>query len=550
MTAGFMRAYPVLRARPNGAAPCPPRARGARCARFPARSPSLQPHPTFAARFDPQTRPGRALALLIVVATALRVAFALGLGLGIDEAYTVATARVFQWSYFDHPGIAWWLASLAAHVFHSEAPLAVRAPFIALAALSTWLMYVLAARAFGKPAGFYAALLFSLAPALGVTDGSFVLPDGPLVAALLAGAICLLRATAVGEPRAGLWWLAAGACAGLALMSKYHGVFLLAGAGLFLLTSRAQWRWLASPWPYAGALVAAAMCAPIIVWNAEHGWASFAFQGGRASALRLRPWLPLLVIAGQALFLTPWIFAPLVARAWAAVRRGPKHDPAWLLLCLAAGPILLFTLLPAFTGNRGHFHWAMPGYLMLFPLLGEAVARRLAAGAAGVRRWLMFTSAATPVLIALVIVIAVLPWPGLPFAKPGQKTDPLIETLAWTNLREAFAQAGLLGRPGLFVAAGRWHEAGRIDYALGGALPVACVCGDPRGYGQKAPLRPFAGEDALIVVPAARRGEVEKEFGPFFSDIAPWREVSIDHGGRRVYDLAVFTAHAFTLPQP
>jgi hypothetical protein len=494
------------------------------------------------------TDPARAVAVLIIVSTVLRIVFALALGLGIDEAYTVATARVFQWSYLDHPPVAWWMASAAAQFFHSEAALAVRAPFIALFALSTWLMYRLAALAFDKRAGFYAALLFNLAPALGVTDGTFVLPDGPLVAAMLGGAICLMRATAPDEPRTWGWWLAAGVCAGMALLSKYHGIFLLAGAGLFVVTTRRQWRWLASPWPYAGALIAALMFTPVIVWNAENNWASFAFQGGRAAALRIRPWLPFLVLGGQALFLTPWIWAPLVARAWNAVRRGPAEERAWLLVCLASGPILAFTLLPGITGNRGLFHWAMPGYLMLLPLLGEAVARRLAAGDAHARGWLKFTSLATPILLGLVIAIAWLPWPGLPFTKPGQNTDPLIETLEWKNLRGAFVEAGFVDRPDLFVTAGRWHEAGRIDYALRGALPVTCVCDDPRGYATKAPLAQFIGKDALIVVPVARRDQVEADFGRFFASVAPWRDVSVEHGGRSSFELAVFMARGFVLP--
>ncbi len=506
--------------------------------------------PRFFARALRPADPGRAIAALILVATALRIVFALALGLGIDEAYTVATARVVQWSYFDHPPLAWWMASGATHLFHSEAAVAVRAPFIALFALSTWLMYRLASLPFGPMAGFYAALLFNLAPALGVSDGTFVLPDGPLVAAMLAGAIALMRATDPHERRAGRWWIVAGVCAGFALLSKYHGIFLLAGTGLFVLTSRQQWRWLASPWPYVGALLAAAMFAPVIVWNAQHDWASFAFQGGRASALRFRPWLPFLVLAGQALFLTPWIFAPLAARAWGALSRGPGEQRAWLLLCLASGPIVAFTLLPALTGNRGLFHWAMPGWLMLFPLLGEAVARRLAAQEPRISRWLTFTSAATPALLALVIAVALLPWPGLPFARPGQNTDPLVETLEWNNLRSALAEADMLGRADLFVAAGRWHEAGRIDYALRSALPVACVCDDPRGYMMKQPLGALVGKDALIVVPAARRAEVLADFGRFFADIAPWRDISVDHGGRPSFDLAIFRARTFTLSAP
>ena len=43
--------------------------------------------------------------------------------------------------------------------------------------------------------------------------------------------------------------------------------------------SRRRWRWL--------------VFSPVLIWNATHGWASFAFQGDRAVGLRFRPLLPM-----------------------------------------------------------------------------------------------------------------------------------------------------------------------------------------------------------------------------------------------------------------
>src|SRR5215468_8917570 len=85
--------------------------------------------------------PAITIGALIVVTTALRLAFGASLGLGVDESYMVATGRVLSIGYFDHPPAAWWLSLGAAHLFGTEAALVVRLPFIALFALSTWLMY-------------------------------------------------------------------------------------------------------------------------------------------------------------------------------------------------------------------------------------------------------------------------------------------------------------------------------------------------------------------------------------------------------------------------
>ena len=44
-----------------------------------------------------------------------------------------------------------------------------------------------------------------------------------------------------------------------------------------------------------------------------------------------------------AAFLLPWIWAPLVVCGFAALRRGPADRERWLLVCLAAPPIIVFS---------------------------------------------------------------------------------------------------------------------------------------------------------------------------------------------------------------
>ena len=223
---------------------------------------------------------GGIVLLLILASTALRLAFGAALGLGVDESYMVASGRVLSLGYYDHPPAAWWLSWSAAHLFASEAPIVVRLPFIALFALSTWLMYRLGAAIADARAGLWAAVLLNLSPVFGVTTGTWVLPDGPLDCALLGAALCLVRAL---ERGALAWWLGAGFCAGLALLSKYSAALTMAGGVLYLLSSREHRHWLATPKPWLALLVALLMFAPVLAWNAAHGWASFAFQAGRAT---------------------------------------------------------------------------------------------------------------------------------------------------------------------------------------------------------------------------------------------------------------------------
>ena len=84
-------------------------------------------------------------------------------------------------------------------------------------------------------------------------------PDGPLMFFWLACVWCLahLFLSKGGASRSLRWWAAAGAMLGLGLLSKYTAVLLVAGAGLYVLTRRDQWRWLARPGPYVALAVAA-----------------------------------------------------------------------------------------------------------------------------------------------------------------------------------------------------------------------------------------------------------------------------------------------------
>ena len=298
----------------------------------------------------------------------LRLLFAASLGLGIDESYMVAAGRRLQLSYFDHPPIAWWLAWAAAHLLGSDRPIVVRLPFILLFALTTWLMYRVTAALFGARAGLWAAVLANLCPVIGVTAASWVLPDGPLFAALLGAALCLIAALPAAGMAAWGWWLGAGICAGLALSSKYSAGLTILGAVGFLLSERSGRGWLLRPHPYVAGLAALVMFAPVLIWNAEHGWVSLLFQGGRAGG-RFNPFGPFVALAGGALFMLPWIWLPLMLCGYEAWRRGPADPGRWLLLCLAAPPIVFFTMVALW--SHVLFHWAAPGYL-----LAAAVARR------------------------------------------------------------------------------------------------------------------------------------------------------------------------------
>jgi Dolichyl-phosphate-mannose-protein mannosyltransferase len=496
---------------------------------------------------------------LIAIGLAVRAALAIPLGLGVDESYMVAVARRVSLSYFDHPPLAFWLAHGASVLLGSESHLVVRLPFVLLFAGTTWLMYQLGAQTFGPAAGWIAALLLNVSAVFGASTASWVLPDGPLMFALAASACCLVRVlfNPAEVHHAWRWWLAAGACAGLAALSKYQASLFLAGVLLFLVVRPTQRRWLRRPEPYVALLVTLVMFAPVLAWNASHGWVSIAFQLGRGGtpghvtiARRLAAFGQNIV--GQIVWILPWVWVTLAAGLLHGLRRRPPGDRAWFFACLALVPIALFSLV-SLGGQPGLPHWPASGYLFLYPLAGGAAAssrdssqRTPFTG----RSWIVGSTITFCVLLLVAAGAAISGWPARVAPSLFRRGDPTLEALDWGELRRGLDSLGVLRGSRTFVAGTSWVQSGKIAYALGPSVPVVCLSADPRGFASVYDQREFEGEDAVIVDRLPARHDVMARYGAYFGQLTPAGRIGIQRDGRTAFDVAVYVGRGFRGPYP
>ncbi|HEY1943345.1 MAG TPA: glycosyltransferase family 39 protein [Roseiarcus sp.] len=495
-----------------------------------------------ALRADISTRVALAL---IAAFTLARLALAWTFGQGFDESYTIVIARRLDLSYFDHPPLHQWIAHFAALAFGEG--VGTRLPFVALFAVTGWMLFALTRRLFDARAGLVALIALNLSLFFLASAGEWVLPDGPLLCAL-AGAALALAALMFGAPtRRSKWalWLVAGVCLGLAGLSKYSAALFVLGLLAFLVLSPRQRHWFSHPAPYVAALIAMALVTPVFIWNAQHGWVSFAFQGQRGAVGG--EWHPAQVVEmifGQFVYLGPWIFVPLAGALFAPGWPGLRDERRLFLTCLALPPIVIFTITPLW-GARGLPHWPMPGWFFAFPLLGawlcEPWAERF-----GVKRWTLGLSALTGLLAIVVVSQAATGWATRLFPLPPGTVDPTLEMLDWGALRET----PLIQAHPAFVVTTRWMEAGKIGLALGPNQPVLTFSSDPRGIAFLDDGSRYVGKDGVVVVPERRLNETFTTLWPYFERFDRPQIVTLLRDGADAIDVALIPAYGLTRAFP
>lgn len=483
--------------------------------------------------------PRGALWGLIAVSAALRLAWASSLGPGTDEAYHYLFAVHPAWSYFDHPPMLAVVESIGlALAGGSVSSLALRLGFIGLFAGSTWLMSRLTARFFGPWAGVFAALGLNLSAYHTAAAGAFALPDGPL---LFFWLLTLDRlAAAFDQPERKWPWVGVGLAWGCAMLSKYHAVFLPAGALLYIVLEPSARRTLLRPGPYLAAAIGAAVFSPVIAWNASHGWASFAFQGSRAvGKLGFRFDTLAAAIGGQAAYLFPWIWFALAVLLYQALRtfRSGASPSERFLVCQSVAPLAAFTAVACVRPVLPH--WTLVGYLALFPLLGRLWESRYREDPRKMGR-LLALAAAVPVLVTALLVAeyrtGALQRLGLP-----AKADPTVDMYGWEDVSAELKRRGLLDDPRNFLFSRSWFTSGHLAFATrDSGVPVLCYNHkDARSFAFWSRPEEWVGRDGILV--SVDQSNYEPAcYERFFERIEPLGQFEVGRSGGSIRQVRLF----------
>ncbi len=464
-------------------------------------------------------RPSFAVQCAAAVAAlfALRLFASAVLPLSADEAYYWLWSRHLAAGYFDHPPAVAWMIAAGTAVFGKTA-LGVRVVAVLSSLLATMALWRAAGLVYGEKAGPLAALFFNLT-LTAATVGMAATPDAPAMLAATAFFWALAEWT---RSRNGVWWLVAGAAAGLGLLSKYTGFFLGAGALLWLLAVPNLRREFRSPWPWAGAALALLLFSPNLFWNAGHGWQTFAFQFGRVGEGGLSwRYLPEL-IGAQAMLASPFLLV-LMGFGMAAKPADPKRFLA---------PALIWPALVYFCVHALHARVQGNWPCVLYPMAAAAAAGVfLSEGKSRLKAW--SARLAAPTALALLAAAYVQTLFGV---VPMGRKDPAARLLAVGMPKVAAHLATLKTANGAAaILTTDYATAAWMNFYLPAGTVVADI-GEEYRWPAGAPLA--AGTKPLLYVCEERSGkrnlDKSKDVAADFASVAPIARIDRTRDGSAV----------------
>jgi dolichol-phosphate mannosyltransferase len=471
---------------------------------------------------------------LIAYSLVLRLVYAGSVELMPEEAYYWNYSRHLDFGYLDHPPMVAWLIRLGTALF-GQSEFGVRAGALCCGAVTSIFVYKLARNLCGETSALAALLLAQALPYF-FLSGFLMTPDAPLAAAWAASLYFLERALIANRSRA--WWLA-GISLGLGMISKYTIAALVPVTMAFMLLDSQARHWWRRIDPYVAALLALLIFSPVLIWNAQHEWASFAFQTSRRLAEAHQFALHKL-IGSIIVLMTPTglLAAAGVLLAWPAGSEQPDASRRRRLFSLAI--LLPLSVFAAFSlRHEVKLDWTGALWTGALPAIGCAMIAA-DAKAGRLNRWLR--AAWMPTIVGMLLIYGaglhylVLGLPGLGYGKHIEVVPVGWRDLTAHIVETANDRRNTGGGEVLIVGMDRYAIASELAFYGGAHAPSGLEAANSHlfggmglMYGQWMP--PQAQEHRNLLLVAFSPGELEdksihaqvERLGPIEDDVL-WRD--------------------------
>jgi 4-amino-4-deoxy-L-arabinose transferase-like glycosyltransferase len=366
-----------------------------------------------------------ALAAVAAATAVLLAAFSGRYGYHRDELYYVVAGRHLDWGYDDQPPLVPALARLTDGLSGGSL-VALRLPTALVVAVTALLVGLLARELGGD------RWVQLLAATFWATSG-VALVSGHLLSTtpydiLCWTAIALLAARWV-RTRDDRLLLALGPVVGVGLLAKNLPLlFLAALAGAILISGPREL--LRRPALWIAAVVAAAIWAPNLWWQATHDWPQLTMTGAIQEDANYGGRIG--ILPAQFLIMSPPLALIWIPGLWRLLRN-PQARPyrflAWAFL-LVLGLVLV-------TGGREYY--PAGAYPALFAAGAAAAVGWVTRAAVGLRRALLLALVAVNAVTMTAIALPVFPVRWFPNTIQAAFNDDAAETIGWPELVDTVA---------------------------------------------------------------------------------------------------------------
>ena len=411
------------------------------------------------------------LGLLALIKLITHLLTASNYGYFRDELYYIAAGERLSLGYVDFPPFVALVTAFARATLGDSLPALRLLPALAGAAVVVLAGLMAQELGGGRFSQGLAALAVLVAPNF-LVFGTFLSMDAFDQLFQVSAAYVLIVILGRDRPRL---WLVFGALCGLGLLTKITMLFFGFAVLVALLVSPAR-RHLLTPWPWLGGLVALALLAPYLLWNAANGWPTIEFwraYGGKVDEASSLEFLLEQIVTMQPPALPLWLAGLCF---FLFTTRGRPYRPlGWIYLVLFA----------IFVVMNSRFYFLAPAYPALFAAGGVAAERFFESHG----RWRRILPAYAAVLaISGVVVAPITVLPALPVqtlagvtGAAGGDAGIEVETrevaelpqnfsdrFGWEGMAEDVARVHDRLPPGerseACVLAGNYGEAGAIDF--------------------------------------------------------------------------------------
>ncbi len=301
---------------------------------------------------------GHLLIFLFIIFCFVKFAIIKHVPLINDEAYTLTISRHFSLSYFDHPPLMMWI-SFFIHQFEIIEFYIFRIPHILFGIFTSYFLFKIGSIIYSKEIGIVSAILYFISPFFFLSGGFFIVPDASLNFSIAGATYIAIRLIFNNENNI-ILWSALGFLLSIAFLSKYQAY--LFGIALFFAFFIWRKNVLFTKNFNVSLLISFVGLVPVLLWNIENKFESFAFHGSRSSFIFDFSHI-FYSIFGQLFYLLPTtgflIFLSLIKKPTS------KHEK--FLIFLALPTIIIFNFFILLSDNS-YAHWSMVGWMLLIPI--------------------------------------------------------------------------------------------------------------------------------------------------------------------------------------